>query len=95
MRLTIAARKSDLARIQAYMVGDALQKNFSELEITYRFSSSLGDRNQHDPLWKMPEQGVFTQDFIRQLESGEVDMVVHSWKDLPTKTNAKTVLCCW
>jgi len=92
MRLTIAARKSDLARIQAYMVGDALQKNISELKIIYKFSSSLGDRNQHDPLWKMPEQGVFTQDFIRQLESGKVDMVVHSWKDLPTISSGKTVL---
>jgi len=92
MRLTIAARKSDLARLQAYMVGDALQKNFSDLKITYKFSSSLGDQNQHDPLWKMPEQGVFTQDFIRDLKSGNADLVVHSWKDLPTKADEKTML---
>ncbi len=90
--LTIAARKSDLARIQAYMVGDALQSNFPGLQITYRFSSSLGDRNQDDPLWEMPEQGVFTQDFVRQLAEGQVDMVVHSWKDLPTGENGLTRL---
>jgi len=32
----------------------------------------------------MPEKGVFTEDFVAGLQNGEFDLVVHSWKDLPT-----------
>ena len=63
MRVTIASRRSDLARIQAYQVGDALRAAHSHIEINYSFHESLGDKNQSDPLWQMPEKGVFTQDF--------------------------------
>jgi len=92
MRLNIASRKSDLARIQAYMVGEALRDKCLNVEIEYRFSSSLGDKNQDDPLWKMPSQGVFTEDFRSDLVSGKVDLVVHSWKDLPTEMGNDTTL---
>ncbi len=92
MRLKIAARKSDLARLQAYMVGRALEKQFPDLEIEFHFRSSLGDQNQHDPLWKMPTQGVFTKDFRDDLVHDKVDMVVHSWKDLPTQIDEETML---
>ncbi|WII72432.1 hydroxymethylbilane synthase [Bdellovibrio sp. 22V] len=92
MRLKISARKSDLARLQAYMVGDALQKKHPHLEIEFRFKESLGDKNLTDPLWKIPEKGVFTEDFYGELLRGETDMVVHSWKDLPTEHKSDTVI---
>lgn len=85
MRLKISARKSDLARLQAYTVGDSLKQKFPELEIQYFFKESLGDKNLTEPLWKIPEKGVFTEDFYSELISGETDLVVHSWKDLPTE----------
>jgi hydroxymethylbilane synthase len=91
MRLRIAARHSDLARLQAYRVGDALKAaSGGGHEIEYQFRASLGDINQNDPLWKMPEKGVFTEDFIRDLVQGEADLVVHSWKDLPTQPRTET-----
>lgn len=88
----IAARQSDLARLQAYAVGQALLGAAGSRgdKIEYHFRSSLGDQNQHDPLWKMPAKGVFTEDFQSGLVSGEFDMVVHSWKDLPTEERAET-----
>ncbi len=85
MHILIASRTSDLARIQAYQVGDALIKLHPHLKIKYHFRQSLGDINQEDPLWAMPEKGVFTQDFREGLKLGHWDMVVHSWKDLPTE----------
>jgi hydroxymethylbilane synthase len=90
MRLRISARKSDLARLQAYMVGEALQKAHLGLEIEYKFKESLGDKNLTDPLWKIPEKGVFTQDFHAELLNNETDLVVHSWKDLPTEPKTDT-----
>lgn len=90
MRLRISSRKSDLARLQSLRVGAALQEKYADLKIDYRFKESLGDINLEDPLWKIPEKGVFTEDFYQELKSGETDMIVHSWKDLPTETKPDT-----
>jgi hydroxymethylbilane synthase len=92
MRIKIAARQSDLARLQAYRVGEALVAAKPDIKIDYLFSTSLGDQNQTDPLWQMPEKGVFTQDLTLKLIAGECDMVVHSWKDLPTEDREETVI---
>lgn len=85
MILRIGARKSPLARLQAFQVGDALEKIHPQLKVEYFFKESLGDKNLTDPLWKMPERGVFTEDFVQDLHQEKVDLVVHSWKDLPTE----------
>lgn len=92
MRLKISARKSDLARLQAYLVGDALKQKHPQLEIEFRFKESLGDKNLTDPLWKIPEKGVFTEDFYAELKRGDTDLVVHSWKDLPTENKPDTLI---
>src|SRR5438876_6414022 len=90
MRVTIASRRSDLARIQAYQVGEALKTAHPQIEIDYSFHESLGDLNQNDPLWQMPEKGVFTQDFRAGLLRGDFDLVVHSWKDLAIEDDPDT-----
>jgi hydroxymethylbilane synthase len=90
MRLRIAARQSDLARLQAKLVGQMIQKQNPDCEIEYQFRASLGDLNQSDPLWQMPEKGVFTQDFLKDLLEERSDLIVHSWKDLPTEGSAET-----
>ncbi len=92
MRLNIASRKSDLARLQAFRVGEALKIHFPELEINFQFKSSLGDQNLDDPLWKMPEKGVFTEDFVDDLLAENSDCIVHSWKDLPTEERPETMI---
>ncbi len=88
--IKISARKSDLARLQAYMVGDAIKKQFKNYQIEYSFRESLGDKNLENPLWKMPEKGVFTQDFKDDLIQGRTDLVVHSWKDIPIEDAHET-----
>jgi len=90
MRVTIASRRSDLARIQAVQVGEALRAAQPQIEINFSFHESLGDKNLNDPLWKMPEKGVFTQDFREGLLRGDFDLVVHSWKDLAIEVDPET-----
>ena len=90
MSLKVAARQSDLARIQALAFGQAFRKSHSDVEIDFFFKESLGDKNLDDPLWKMPEQGVFTKDFYEELVSKKRDCIVHSWKDLPTEKREHT-----
>ncbi|MCB0369786.1 MAG: hydroxymethylbilane synthase [Bdellovibrionales bacterium] len=88
--LIIASRKSDLARLQAQSVAEKLKQIYPEIKIQFHYRESLGDINLNDPLWKMPEKGVFTEDFYQDLVKHKVDMVVHSWKDLPIEVKSET-----
>jgi len=88
--IRLSSRQSDLARIQAYAVGRALERAHPDLKIEYRFRESLGDKNLTDPLWKAPERGLFTEDFFLELVEEKTDLVVHSWKDLPTEDRKET-----
>src|SRR5690349_1559983 len=90
MRLVLAARRSELARIQAFQVGRTLEKLNPNIKIEYSFHESLGDINQNDPLWQMPEKGVFTQDLREGLLAGRYDLAVHSWKDLAIENGGET-----
>jgi hydroxymethylbilane synthase len=90
MRLVLAARRSELARIQAFQVGRTLQNAHPQISIEYSFHESLGDKNQNDPLWQMPEKGVFTQDLHEGLLTGRYDLAVHSWKDLAIEDDGET-----
>jgi len=93
--LRIASRKSDLARLQSVHVAQLLESYWrshgQELKIEFQFSESLGDRNLNDPLWKMPEKGVFTSDLSQGLLENRYDLVVHSWKDLPLEADSQVL----
>ena len=92
MRLRLSGRSSDLARIQIHQVANALRSARPDIDINPHFRESLGDKMQHDPLWAMPEKGVFTEDFVEDLREGRTDVVVHSWKDLPTEPREGTLV---
>jgi hydroxymethylbilane synthase len=89
-KIRIASRKSALARLQSYHVAHALKKVNPNLEIDFIFQESMGDKNLDSPLWQLPEKGVFTKDLQLDLLAERCDVVVHSWKDLPTETPAGT-----
>jgi hydroxymethylbilane synthase len=89
--LRIASRKSDLARLQSVHVAQLLMSHWPDLKIEFQFSESLGDKNLNDPLWKMPEKGVFTSDLSQGLLENRYDLVVHSWKDLPLEADSQVL----
>ena len=86
--IRIGSRKSDLARLQAKLVGQALTERGYGVE--YVFREAPADVNLSNPLWQMPTVGVFTSFLHEYLLKGEVDVVVHSWKDLPIDKNPGT-----
>jgi hydroxymethylbilane synthase len=92
VRLTILSRASDLARLQALLVGRALTARFPDLDITFLTRTASGDRDSVTPLASMPEKGAFTADLTEALASGAADCVVHSWKDLPLEGRPDTVI---
>jgi len=92
VRLSILSRASDLARLQSMLVGRALEAAHPGVTVTYLTRSSAGDRDPNTPLAVMPDKGAFTTDLTNALVSGETDMVVHSWKDLPLEGRPDTVI---
>jgi hydroxymethylbilane synthase len=83
VRLRILSRSSELARVQARLVGRALQARFPDLDLAYETRASAGDHDTVTPLASLPDKGIFTADLSSALASGAADLVVHSWKDLP------------
>jgi hydroxymethylbilane synthase len=73
-----------------HQVAHAIRAAAPSTEVVMNFRESLGDRMLDDPLWAMPEKGVFTEDFVEDLRAGRTDIVVHSWKDLPTEPRVGT-----
>ena len=88
--IKIISRKSDLAIIQACLVGDAIKNKNNDISIDYIYKDTKGDIDLTTPLSKLPEIGVFTSDLRESLMSEEADIAVHSWKDLPIKLTKGT-----
>ena len=80
----VGARRSPLSRAQAAWVGERLRERWPELAIEYRFISTAGDRDPGTPLPEIGGKGLFTEDLERALREREIDVAVHSLKDLPS-----------
>ena len=83
--LKIGTRGSHLATTQAGHVRDALIANGTEAEL--HIVTTAGDVNM-SPVERIGV-GVFTTALREALASGEVDMAVHSFKDLPTAPDTR------
>jgi hydroxymethylbilane synthase len=90
VRLTILSRASDLARLQAMSVERALRKRFPGIDMVLKQRATLGDRDQQTTLSTLTDKGAFTADLSEALVSGDADIVVHSWKDLPLEGRPDT-----
>ncbi len=90
MRLKLASRRSALAQIQTQIVAEKLRAIGHEVETVFRESS--GDLNLQWTLQKVQSKGVFTEDFYQGLIGREFDVVVHSWKDLPTEVRPESLV---
>ncbi len=82
MKITIGSRGSDLALWQAYHVKDQLEALGHE--ITIQIITTQGDKIQDLSFDKMEGKGFFTKEIEAALLNKEIDLAVHSHKDLET-----------
>lgn len=83
MKIKIGTRKSKLALAQTKMVADRISKVFPETEIQIINISTTGDKILNKPLAAIGGKGVFVSEIESALINGEIDIAVHSAKDLP------------
>ena len=80
----IGTRGSPLALWQARWVATALQRHHAGLQTEIVVIRTEGDRNRHDPLPQIGGKGLFVKDIEEALLRGEIEVAVHSMKDMPT-----------
>ncbi len=84
VQYTIGTRGSLLALAQCQQVRRQLEHATGD-DFTLKIFKTEGDQQQQHPLWQMPGQDFFTKELDRALLEGEVDLTVHSCKDLSTQ----------
>lgn len=82
--IVVGSRASQLARTQAQHIADALVRAHPELNTQMRIVSTQGDRDRVTSLRALGATGVFTKDLEIELFEGDIDLAVHSLKDVPT-----------
>lgn len=82
--LRIGTRGSQLALWQANWVKSELEKRYPDLEVTLTKIKTIGDKILDVPLAMVGGKGLFVKEIEEAMLRGEVDIAVHSMKDVPT-----------
>jgi hydroxymethylbilane synthase len=83
--MIIGSRGSALALAQAGWVKERILKRFPQVEITIKIIKTAADRNVSMPIRAGSGIGVFVKEIEAALLTREIDIAVHSMKDVPTR----------
>ncbi|NPB06348.1 MAG: hydroxymethylbilane synthase [Aquificae bacterium] len=82
MKVRIGTRKSKLALWQANFVKEFLERYWG-VEVELVKITTTGDKITDAPLAKIGGKGLFVKEIENALLAGEIDLAVHSLKDVP------------
>ena len=83
MIINVGTRGSKLAIAQTEYVISKLKEKYPEHEYNTVIISTRGDRDLNSPLDQMGSKGIFVEEIERALLNGEIQLAVHSMKDMP------------
>jgi hydroxymethylbilane synthase len=84
MILRVGTRGSKLSLIQTEAVLRDIKAKHPNLEFQVNIIKTLGDKERRKPLFTIDSKGIFEKEIDQAIEKGEVDLAVHSLKDVPT-----------
>ncbi len=82
--LRIGTRASQLALWQANWVKSELEKHYPDMEVTLTKIKTQGDKILDVPLAMVGGKGLFVKEIEEAMLRDEIDIAVHSMKDVPT-----------
>ncbi len=82
-KIIVGSRGSRLALSQTQWVIEALEKNNPDLVFEVKIIKTKGDVVLDKALDKIGDKGLFVTEIESALLSGEIDMAIHSMKDMP------------
>jgi hydroxymethylbilane synthase len=94
MHIKIGTRKSPLALAQAEEVAGLLAAHWPETTTELVKITTSGDRFLDRPLADIGGKGLFTKEIEEALLAGDIDIAVHSMKDMPTQLPAGLTIGC-
>ncbi|WP_129128194.1 hydroxymethylbilane synthase [Geomonas oryzae] len=83
--LRIGTRASQLALWQANWVKSELEKRYPDMTVTLKKIKTIGDKILDVPLAQVGGKGLFVKEIEEAMLRGEIDIAVHSMKDVPTE----------
>lgn len=83
MKIIVGTRGSKLATTQTMWVIKRLEKNYPLVKFEMKIIKTKGDIDQETRLDKIGDKGIFTSALEEALINDEIDMAVHSMKDMP------------
>lgn len=93
-KLVIGSRRSKLAMTQSRQFIDSLKKIDPSLEIEIKEIVTKGDQIVDKQLSKVGGKGLFVKEIENELYSHEIDMAIHSLKDVPSVISEGLTLGC-
>ena len=84
MKIVVGTRGSKLALVQTNWVVEELKKANPGIEFEIKVIKTKGDLITHLPLHKIGDKGLFTKEIEQQLIDKEIDLAIHSMKDMPS-----------
>ena len=85
MLIKIGTRGSKLALVQTNYVCDTLKKAFPEHQYEIVVIKTTGDMDLTKPLDQIGSKGLFVDEIEKALLNNEIQLAVHSMKDMPAK----------
>lgn len=81
--IKIGTRGSKLAIAQTNLVIDEIKNMFPDLQCEIIVINTLGDKILNKPLLEFGGKGVFVSEFEEALQNNQIDIAIHSSKDMP------------
>lgn len=85
MKVVVGTRGSNLALSQTYLVIDMMKEIHPDIEFEVKVIKTKGDILKDLPIDQIGGKEIFVKEIEQQLLEGNIDMAVHSMKDMPAQ----------
>jgi hydroxymethylbilane synthase len=85
MKLIVGTRGSKLSVTQTNAVLDSIKTIHPEVTFEVKIVKTLGDEDAKNPLFTIDRRGIFEKELGIAIAKEEIDLAVHSLKDVPTE----------
>src|SRR3989337_2251465 len=92
MNLIVGTRGSKLSTTQTNAVLANIMAIHPDVKFEVKIVKTLGDEDAKNPLFTIDRRGIFEKELGIAIANGEIDLAVHSLKDVPTQESPENII---